>query len=184
MSITFTIPNAPMKTVPCRFCLETQARFRDGFVDGVLDGEWLEEGDVLEESDIKDIRCDHLCEGTMTEPEAPEVNMGNATAHSLFRLLQMPWSSVGSADISTLLQRTMVALNSDRSSEVVAPSSLEGGHMGTQIVMEGGMPTVRRMGAAMFNVGMSDERLVHQLRNLRTLAVWASENGSNTVIWA
>lgn len=184
MSITFTIPNAPMETVPCRFCLETQARFRDGFVDGVLDGEWLEEGDVLEEDDIKDIRCDHHCDGTMVESSVPEVNMGNETARSLFRLLKMEWSSVGSADISTLLQRTMVALNSDRSSEVVAPSSLEGGHMGTKVVMEGGMPTVRRMGAAMLNIGMSDERLVHQLRNLRELAVWASENDTNTVIWA
>jgi len=184
MSITFST-TASSKTTPCRWCEEARQELRAGaqWVQAVINGEWIKEGQVVSEDQMKDVRCDFHCRGTITESIAPEVNLATGNARSLFGLLGLAFEEGGEIEASSMMQCVMVALNSDRSGAVVEPSETPGGHAPSRILNVDGMPTIQRMGPPVVNMGRSDDSIVCRLTELRTLAEWSINNSDGIITW-
>ena len=185
MSITFIIPDAPRTTVPCEWCEKARTDLREDpeYARAALNGKWVEEGQVVSDEELSQVRCDPWCRGEHEESIAPEINLANANATSLLRLLGLPTDCFGEVEVTTLLQRIMVASNTDRSHETAEPYDLPAGHAGTRIVDVDGMPTIQRMGPRVIGGGRSDAYLVDRLGHLRNLAEWATTHGHSTITW-
>lgn len=155
MSVTFWCPEAPRKQVPCEFCADWLARG------------WIVEGE----------RCDPFCTGTTEASEAPEVNMGNGNAAAILSLLGfVPECGGEVADLADLRRRIMRARNADRSYLVVEPSETPGGDAGVQIIEDGNVLRIQRMGARTISFGNTDEQTLRRLEALDRLAAWAQIN--------
>ena len=169
MSTTFTITNAPHRTVPCPFCQEEWAEFPEGNGRGG--------------------KCDRFCTGTTTESEAPEVNLSDGSTAGILSLLGLKGyeedPSCGSCDTATFRRRIMLARNINRSHLEVEPCDHPGGHAGVQVVTrEDGIPTIQRMGARFISFGNTDEQTLDRLARLDRLAQWAQERGHTEITWA
>lgn len=167
MSTTFTIPNAPRRTVPCQFCQEDWAEFPEGNGHGG--------------------KCDRFCTGTMEVSEAPEVNLSEGSAPGILALLGFGPEdrSYGSCEVAEFRRRIMLARNIDRSHLEVEPCDHPGGHAGVKVMTgEDGIPTIQRMGAMLVEFGNTDEQTMFRLNRLNRLAVWAQEHGHKEIIWA
>ena len=165
MSITFTVPYAPVITVPCPFCQEEDVQFPEGNGRGG--------------------KCDKFCLGTMGASEAPEVNFSNSNAYGVLGIMGLDATqSAGLCDLATFRRGLMRALNRDRSDLVQDPSVLPGGHAGVRVV-EGvaGLPTITRMGASVISQGNTDDQTVDRLQRLGGLAQWAQANGYTEITW-
>lgn len=162
MSTTFTCPESPRTETPCPWCKQA--------VEGGYD---------------VDGKCDPWCNGTMTTREAPEVNIGHGAIGGLVRLLGLPggdtgdiYGSMDATEVADFRRAIFKALNKDRSSLVVEPYELKGGHAGTAIVKdEDGTPRIQRMGAGYISFGNTDEQTVRRLTDLDKLAQYAQEKG-------
>lgn len=169
MSTTFTVPNAPHKTIPCRWCAE----YKDG------GAEMNEHGGY----------CDPWCPGTVQESEAPEANMASANAESILTLLGIPYGQgYGEVEVADLRQRILKARNQPKARDAFTfqPYVQKGGHAGFVVAPdeETGIPRLQRRGAGYVNGGCSDEQLMRRLGDLSTLAQWAQDNGHSVIRWS
>jgi hypothetical protein len=161
MSVTFSVPNAPIKTIPCPYCAEA------------VKGGWDTDG-----------MCDPWCEGTEEQTEAPEANFANGNARDILELLGLGSELWGQAPTATVRQGLLKARNGNRDHLTREPSRMEGGHAGTKVSHdETGMPRIQRMGATVIDGGNTDEQTVRRLDALEALCQWAQENGGSVICW-
>lgn len=166
MSATFTTPYVIFHQVPCRFCQEEWAEFPQGNGRGG--------------------KCDRFCTGFEDVPDAPEVNLSEASTAGILSLLGFTPEdfSCGSCDVATFRRRLMLARNSDRSALEVEPYTLPGGHAGVRVTTRvDGIPIIERMGTRFIEVGNTDEQTMDRLNRLERLAIWAQEHGHESITW-
>ena len=125
------------------------------------------------------------CEGTgeVVDFDLPEINMGNETAEAVLLALGIPgavdYGSVNHEGLPALIQRAIVLLNRDGA---VAPFTVEGfglpaGHAGVRVTHEGNIARIERMGAEVHSFGVGEDRILHRVRELVDLMVFARTNG-------
>ena len=159
MSVTFWCPDAPTKSVPCRFCNEEWAMFPEGNGRGG--------------------KCDQFCTGSTEESVAPEVNLANASARGILGLLGFSNGAgelCGGCDGGTLKQRLLSAFNRDRGHLVREASDTPGGHAGVLRVQRDNVVHLQRMGARVIDGGNTDEQTQRRLKALWELAEFAQAN--------
>jgi len=119
-----------------------------------------------------DGRCDAYCNGQEEVSEAPECNWANVNALNVMRLLGLQADYCGEIAIETLprlLQRLMVALNSERRRSHLVEAPEEFGGEGT-----GHCHTIF--------CGNTDEQTVRRLESFRKLVVYAKEHNYR-IVW-
>ena len=125
------------------------------------------------------------CEGTgeIEDYDLPEINMATATAGAVLRALGIPgdvdFGSVAHEGLPALIQRAIVLLNRDGA---VAPFTVEdfvlpAGHAGVRVTHEGNIARIERMGAEVHSFGVDEDRILHRVRELVDLMVFARTNG-------
>lgn len=172
MSTTFNILGLPREMVPCPWCAEAKA-----------------EGTPQNEHGGY---CDPWCNGTTIDPHGHWVNLAEANAASMLRLLGVRCDSAsdlyGQIEAGDLRQRIFLARNQPAAREAHTFEGYEvaGGHAGTKVVTdeETGLARIQRMGAGYISGGCSDEQIVRRLGQLDDLAKWAQDNGYTTITWA
>jgi len=138
-----------------------------------------------------DGKCDPWCDGTMSESEAPEVNIGHGNIGGILRLLGLPggedgdiYGSLEPSEVVGFRRSILRALNRDLSGLVVEPYEKAGGHAGTVVTRDDdGTPRIQRMGAAVICFGNTDEQTERRLTALDKLAQYAQEKGYG-ISWA
>jgi len=92
MSVTFSAPDAPKKTVPCWMCDDARR--------------WEEDPTAV---------CSSHCDGTLRESTLPEVNFSNHNARGILHLLGLDasdlWGELTCDEIPTVLQRMLPLIN-------------------------------------------------------------------------
>ena len=163
MSVTFSVPGAPCRRVPCSLCDLAQ---QDG---------WANPNDLGG-------CCAPDCDGTEMVSTAPEVNMANANAADVLGLLGIPTEDliggIGVEDLPGFRRRIIRALNSDRSHLLRELQELEPGHAGVAVVVsDDGVPRIERRGCRAYVGGVTDAQVERRLRDLMRLVAWAQPRG-------
>lgn len=165
MSVTFTVPDAPIVRVPCPFCVESRENGWTG----------------------PDENCDEFCRGFMEESTSPEVNLANVNARDIMTLMGFPKDDdlVGSCTAAEMRHGVMRAKHFNRSHLVREPSTTYGDSY-VEVAQEGNLLTIHRMvtTATMIDSGRTDEYLLSALERLERLALWAQDNGHNRIFWS
>ena len=186
MSVTFWIPDAPKKTVPCEWCLRARRR-RDDFERVGLHGKWICNDELVDSDKLTDeqwsiVTCDPYCSGEYQAGTLPELNLANGNARQVLALVGLPseeYGKVAHADIPAALRGIMLAMNKDSDRAPLVRESSERYAFDTPVVMEDadtGLPTITR-GVKVIDFGNTDDQTMSRLIRLREVLVAASSGG-------
>lgn len=180
MSVTFWIPEAPKKHVPCEWC-EKAREARSATC--ALDGKWVHEiGGVLTDEQWARVTCDPWCPGGDSVSELPEANFANANALALLPLmgLQADYSgSIKCAAIPAVQRAIMRALNVDTKRAHLVREPTDGFALDKPAILTDrftGIPTVTRGPRVMF-AGNTDAQTCERLRRVQAVLAAAAAGG-------
>jgi len=168
MSITFSITNTPTHvtaTYPCQ-C-----------VDHTPDGKPYADCPY----------CNGAGKEDFEEPSWPWVNMSNTNAFNILRAIGVNPVDYGSWEGETLdhaIKGCLIALNSESRRAVATRESsiLPGGHAGVQVVHDGNVARMERMGAEARIGGYTDERVRVRVSDILGICRKAKKEGEK-VTW-
>lgn len=121
MSITYWVPDAPMKTVECEFC--------------AWEKEHAEKGEKAQP-------CHAGCDGTMEVSVAPECNFSNRNAHALMEAIGFPiipdcGGEIAVKDLPALMRRLIFMINTGVAKQLSRPAYEDTGANGATCIYVG-----------------------------------------------